>query len=67
MDPLMFEDRAARDAYRRGVHDALESGIIHQSGARMRALQQWVIDLEAWSGGEPPDAPHLWPVAQKGD
>jgi len=63
----MFEDRAARDCYRRGVRDALEAGVIHRSPGIALALQQWLADLDAWSDGEPPVAPHHWPAAVASD
>ena len=62
---LMFEDRAARDCYRRGVRDALEIRIIHQPPPHLRALQQWVLDLEQWTGGTPPPPPDTWPEAEE--
>jgi hypothetical protein len=61
----MFENFSERDCYRRGVHDALENGMVHQSGAHLRALQQWVFDLEQWSAGEPPPGPNRWPAAER--
>ena len=56
----MFEDGAAREAYRRGVHDALSAVGTHLRPPHLRELQEWQRELEAWTNGNPPPPPPAW-------
>jgi len=51
-----------RASYRRGVRDAYESLFLHARPSQLRALEQWLRDLDAWHADEPPPAPPpAWP------
>ena len=57
----MFRNQLEREAYRRGVRDALASITTHHPPPHLRALCQWTDDLERWHSGSPPPAPYRWP------
>lgn len=57
---MPFETEEAREAYRRGVRDTLESAFSHLRPSQLRLLQQWLIDLENWKKGNPPPVPECW-------
>ena len=56
----MIKDRAGREAYRRGVHDALVTVTNHIRGPQLRELLHWQRELEEWSSGDPPAPPPYW-------
>ena len=57
---MQFNNPAIREAFRLGVRETLESSFVHLRPSEMRALQQWLIDLEHWEGGDPPPSPQAW-------
>ena len=57
---MHFDDPAIRAAYRRGALDACESGFDRLPGPELRAIEEWLSDLEAWHEGDPPPPPYAW-------
>ena len=60
--PVLWYDNAdARRAYVCGAKAAADGLYFHMNGPEIRALEQWLSDLAAWTRGPPPPAPQLWP------
>jgi hypothetical protein len=59
---LNSDDPDVRRAYVRGARDAYESAIANCDARTVRALEEWLVDLETWTGGERPPPPHEWPL-----
>ena len=57
---MQYDSAEKREAYRRGAQDAFEFAVGYVPAPQMRALQEWLKDLEAWEVGDPPAAPHHW-------
>ena len=57
---MRFDDPAIRAAYRRGARDAFESSVVGLQAAEHRAVEAWLVELDAWSEGEPPRPPYDW-------
>ena len=59
--PVLWYDIAeARRAYLCGARAAADGLFFHMDGPEIRAMEQWLADLGAWTGGPPPPAPHEW-------
>jgi hypothetical protein len=61
-----FDDPLVRAAYIRGARDAYDSALVGMSAADARALEEWIGDLDAWDGGNPPPPPNAWPSEAAG-
>jgi hypothetical protein len=57
---MRFESPAARAAYRRGARDAFDWAFLTMAAPEARALTEWLVDLKAWRGGDPPPPPQAW-------
>ncbi len=58
---MRYENPAIRQAYIAGAREAVDAAILDLSPAQANELEQWLSDLECWTEGEPPLAPHQWP------
>jgi hypothetical protein len=56
----MFETPISREAYRRGVRDALSSIHTHLRPPKLKELQEWQRELDDWNEGDPPLPPSTW-------
>ena len=54
----LFDDPMFREIYRRGVRDTYDSVCAHLPPTRCRSMEDWLTELDLWSGGNPPPAPH---------
>ena len=54
----LFDDPMIREIYRRGVRDAAEFASMPLPCIRHRELEEWLTQLDLWSGGNPPPPPH---------
>jgi hypothetical protein len=57
---MQYDEQAFREAYRRGAHEAYDSAMIGMEPCHARAIEEWLSDLDAWKGGDPPPAPIHW-------
>ncbi len=56
-----MEDSAEfRQGCRTGVRAAIESMLHELSGPSLVAMQHWLAELDKWTSGPIPAAPHLW-------
>jgi len=55
-----YDHADRRDAYRNGARDAYESAALALRAGEKRALEAWLVELEAWDSGDPPEPPHAW-------
>jgi len=58
---VQYDDPLVRAAYIRGAHDAHDSSVLSMLPADAQAMEQWLSDLDAWDGGNPPPPPNAWP------
>ena len=58
---MWFNEPANREAYRRGARDAFDSMVAGLKAPDVRAMEDWLNDLDAWQKGAPPPPPHAWP------
>ncbi|MGX7951753.1 hypothetical protein ACWPM1_04220 [Tsuneonella sp. HG249] len=57
---MTYDTAAERVAYAAGAAEAVEAVFLEMSATGYRELEQWLLELRAWSEGEPPPAPHHW-------
>ncbi|RYD65021.1 MAG: hypothetical protein EOP84_32250 [Verrucomicrobiaceae bacterium] len=58
---MSLYDALARKAYQDGARCAAEAASIYLPPAILRELEDWLRELERWSGDKPPPPPHDWP------
>ena len=57
---MSYDDPAVRSAYRKGAADCYESSIPHLDPRIEREIIDWLRELDDWTVGDPPLAPHGW-------
>jgi hypothetical protein len=54
---MRFDEPETREAYRRGAQDLLECIQAELPKRKLRELQKWLSELDAWEEFDPPAPP----------
>jgi len=54
---MSYASEEARRAYIQGAKDGVASLSVGADPAEFRAAEEWIAELEGWSGGDPPPGP----------
>ena len=57
---MSYDNPDVRRAYVQGARDTYESAVVDGDPRPLRAIEEWLGELERWQGGDPPPPPHLW-------
>jgi len=57
---MRFNDASAREAYRCGARASYDSATPYLDARQERAILEWLTELDAWQGGDPPPSPAAW-------
>jgi hypothetical protein len=60
LDAVSYNNPEMRRAFIAGARVAVDAAILDLSPPVANELEQWLSDLECWTDGDPPLAPHQW-------
>jgi len=59
---MTYETSATRAAYLAGVRAAFDELMPQLPARALHEMDEWLAELDAWTGGAPPLSPAHWPV-----
>lgn len=56
---MRFHEPDVRDAYRLGARELYDAVSERMKSQHVRAIEQWLAELDSWDDGEPPATPTI--------